>query len=193
VTNWAQLSPESRPAFPERQMAGGAAEVQCPVCHQWRAAFLLEAVPNAAERGVAWACDNERSSWKRTEAVPTLAAAQADQRQIINAGRDAAISGGAVTPFGTFDTGLDSRGKINGAVTMALLQATAGAAYEVSWTLADDSAVTLTGAQMMQAGGAVALHVDAMHQRSRVLKGRIDAATTVAEVLAVIWTLEDGA
>jgi len=68
-----------------------------------------------------------------------------------------------------------------------------GAPYEVSWTLADDSAVTLTGPQMMQAGGAVALHVDAMHQRSRVLKGRIEDATTVAEVRAVLWTLEDEA
>ena len=125
--------------------------------------------------------------------VADLAAIRDKQRKTITAGRDAAISAGALTPFGIFDTGLDSRGKINGAVTMALLQAVAGAPYEVSWTLADDSAVTLTGAQMMQAGGAVALHVDAMHQRSRVLKGRIEAAATVAEILAVTWTLEDEA
>lgn len=125
--------------------------------------------------------------------VPDLAALRLAQRAIISAGRDAAISAGAPTPFGVFDSDLDSRGKINGGVTMALMQAAVGAPYEVSWTLADDSAVTLTGPQMMQAGGAVALHVDAMHQRSRVLKGRIEDATTVAEVRAVLWTLEDEA
>jgi hypothetical protein len=44
---------------------------------------------------------------------------------------------------------------------------------------------------MIAAAAAVATHVDAMQQRGRVLKARIDEAETLAAIEAVAWTLSD--
>lgn len=123
--------------------------------------------------------------------VPDLAAARARQRAIINAARDAAQDGGADTPHGRFDSAGRSREFLNGAVMAATLAGMNQQAFSLAWTLADNSVVTLTGAQIVESGLAVAAHVDAMHQRARVLKARIDVAATLAEIRAVTWTLAD--
>lgn len=123
--------------------------------------------------------------------VPDLATARAAQRAVINAARDAAQDGGADTPSGRFDTAGRSREFLNGAVTTAVLAQLNSQGFSINWTLADNSVVTLTGAELIAAGVAVALHVDAIHQRAVVLKDRIDAAETLAAITAIGWTLED--
>jgi len=123
--------------------------------------------------------------------VAALDVARARQRIVINRGRDAAIDAGVATEFGIFDTNLGSRLLISGAVQAASLALANELPWSISWTMADDNEKELTAAEMISAGLQVAAAVDAIHQRSRVLKGRIEAATTLAEVDAVIWTLED--
>lgn len=123
--------------------------------------------------------------------VPDLAVVRARQRAIINAGRDAAQDGGADTPSGRFDSAPRSREFLNGAVTNALIAQAGAQPFSIDWTLATNNVVTLTGAQIITAGIAVAQHVDAMHQRARVLKARIDAAETLAAIAAVVWSLVD--
>lgn len=123
--------------------------------------------------------------------VPDLATARARQRAVVNAGRDAAQDGGADTPSGRFDSTPRSREFLNGAITNALIAQAAGVPFTISWTLANNSVVTLTGAELITAGIAVAAHVDAMHQRARVLKERIEAAGTLAEIAAIGWTAAD--
>jgi hypothetical protein len=125
--------------------------------------------------------------------VPDLAAARAKQRTIINAARDAAQDGGAMTPFGPMDSNERSRQLLNGAVSAAQIALANAEPFTVTWTLADDSAVTLTAADTITAGLAVAAHVASIHERARVLKARIAAATSFAAIAAITWSIEDPA
>lgn len=123
--------------------------------------------------------------------VPDLAAARARQRAMINAGRDAAQDGGAETPSGRFDSASRSREFLNGAVVAAQIALAQGQPFSINWTLANNNVVTLDAPGIIAAGLAVAAHVDAMHSRARVLKSRIDAATTLAGIAAITWTVAD--
>lgn len=123
--------------------------------------------------------------------VPDLARARVAQRAIINAARDAAQDAGADTPSGRMNSDQRARQFINGAVSSAQIALAAGQPFLIDWTLANNSDVTLDAEAMITAGLAVAAHVNAMHQRARVLKARIDAAETLADICAVQWTLED--
>ena len=123
--------------------------------------------------------------------VADLATARARQRAVINAARDVAQDGGAMTPAGLFDSDERSRQFLNGAVMTATLAQAAGQPFSIDWTRADNSVVTLNAAQLIEAGVAVALHIDAIQRRARVLKGRIDAAETLAAIAAVGWSLLD--
>lgn len=119
---------------------------------------------------------------------------RAEVRARINRARDEAKSGGIDTPFGRFDTSTkkDSRGDITGAVVMAMNAALLPPeTFPIKFTLADDSEVFLQPAQMIAAGLIVAAGVDAIHQRARVLKERIEAAQTYDELQAITWTLVD--
>jgi D-serine deaminase-like pyridoxal phosphate-dependent protein len=123
--------------------------------------------------------------------IPDLAAGRARQRAIINLARDAAQDGVCQTPHGLFQCGPRSRDFLKGSLDAAERLAAKGLLTEVKWTLADDRDVLLTVPQLEEAGLAIAAHVAAMHARARVLKSRIDAAETLAEIAAVTWTLQD--
>jgi hypothetical protein len=158
----------------------------------------LEAAPSAEGRGGVVVADPAPDDWGlvpyRYEGgalVQVLASVRARQRSVINAGRDAAQDGGADTPFGRMDSNSRSREFLNGAAQLALMAKLAGNPFSVDWTLADNSTVTLDADQMIAAAAAVAAHVDAMQQRGRALKSRIDDAGTLAEIEAVVWTLAD--
>jgi hypothetical protein len=124
--------------------------------------------------------------------IPDLAAGRARQRAIINLARDAAQDGGAVVDgVGTFDTSERSRQFLNGAVAVAQIALASAEPFQIEWTLADNATVELDAAGVIAAGLAIAGHVGTIHQRARVLKSRIDAAETLAEIAAVTWTLQD--
>ena len=123
--------------------------------------------------------------------IPDMATARTRQRAIINAARSAAINSGLPTSFGLFQTDLESRVEISGAVQLAREAQDAGLPFSVSYRRADNTDAELTGPQMRQMGVEIGLQVNAIHMRSRVLKQRIDAATTLAEIAAVGWSLED--
>lgn len=109
----------------------------------------------------------------------------------IKAARDAAEWGGVDTPYGRFDSDEESQGKLNGAVTAALVFQAQGIAFSKDWTLADNSSVTLTGPQMIEVGLTVLGWVDAVHQRSRVLRERLETTITPAAAQAIEWGLTD--
>jgi hypothetical protein len=112
-------------------------------------------------------------------------------RARINRARDEAQEGGADTVIGRLDTSPKSREFLHGKVTEALITQLAGGSYTTNFTRADNTTDSFTGAQIIQAGVDVAAWVDAVHARALVLKGRIDAAETLAELEAITWTLED--
>ena len=70
---------------------------------------------------------------------------------------------------------------------MALVATLASQPFSINWTCSDDTSLTLTASSMMNLGVAVGAHIDALHQRTRTAKDAIQAATTVADVNAVVW------
>lgn len=95
-----------------------------------------------------------------------------------------------VTEFGTFvwnnhvfDATPASQQRIAGAVQLAAIVPT----YSVTWTLADNSTILLTAADLLEVGVALGQHVAAAHEKARLLRQAIDSATTIAEVQALNW------
>jgi hypothetical protein len=117
--------------------------------------------------------------------VPILADYQAQKRAAVNNLKNQKQNGEAPTPFGAVDNDDSSKIKINGAVTMAMLAVQQSAAFSVDWTMADNSVVTLDAPSMMLMGEAAGQYVAAIHERARVLKEQIEAATTMAELDAI--------
>lgn len=92
--------------------------------------------------------------------------------------------------FGSFDWGgytfqCDevSQRRIQGAVQLAAIDDT----MTLDWTLADDSVQNFTAAQYVQIGQALAIHVSQAHERGRILRQQIDAATSAEELEAIVW------
>lgn len=100
--------------------------------------------------------------------------------------RDAAIDAGVDVPgIGRFDSDPASRGNINGAVTMALVAASAGQPFAIGWKLADNTVTTLSGPQMIAVGVAVGQHVAACHAVAQALGIAIQAADDHAALAAI--------
>ena len=55
------------------------------------------------------------------------------------------------------------------------------------WTLADNSTQTLNATELKAMGKALSEHIKACHDRGRMLRAQIDAATTQQELEAIVW------
>jgi hypothetical protein len=66
----------------------------------------------------------------------------------------------------------------------------AGELFTVDWTCADNSTLTLTVATIAGIPVAAALRSDANHQKARLLREQIDAASTPEELAAITWEVE---
>lgn len=121
----------------------------------------------------------------RSDVEPDIEALKASKRKAIAAMTVEKEDAGAPTPFGTAHSDADSRGKINGLVLMAMLAKQAGATFDESITLADESVIQLDANKTIGFGVAVGRHIAAVHTHARQLKDQIDAATTVEGVNAV--------
>lgn len=98
------------------------------------------------------------------------------------------------TEFGTFewngrifDANAVAVQRISGSVQMATLAKASNSAFSIDWTLADNSVCTLNADQMIGVGLALAQHVAACHAHARVLRARIEAATTPEQLEDVVW------
>ena len=139
--------------------------------------------------------DTELVTWawnmttERYVAEPTLAAHRLDAWSRIKAARTAAEQ--APLPVGplTFDADEASQQRIAGAVQMAQLAIASGqdAGWSITWTLADNTAATLTAAQMIGVGLALAARTSAIHAKGRDLRAQIDAAGSLDELNAITW------
>lgn len=83
-----------------------------------------------------------------------------------------------------FDSDPLSQSRIQGAVQLASLDL---AGFSIDWTLADNTVRTLSGANMVAVGVALAQHVNALHVTARGLRAQIEAAATLQEVAAIAW------
>lgn len=107
----------------------------------------------------------------------------------IKAHRAAVIDGGAPTPFGAVDSceteDVPARTNIMGGVLAAVIAKMADAAFAKEWTMLDNSVQSFDADQMIAVGLAVMEHVNAAHDRARVLRAAVTAAESVAELLSI--------
>ena len=121
-----------------------------------------------------------------------LAAARIRQWARVKGSRNAAImSGFEVEGSGRFDSDLQSQVFIIGACVEVAGALAAGAPPETpadTWTLADNTTAELTLGGVMGLGTALGAHIRTCLAAGRALRSSIDAAATVEEVEAVVWT-----
>lgn len=98
--------------------------------------------------------------------------------------RELAEFGGFALNGKTFDSDSYSQSKIQGAVQLALL---ADDNFNIEWTLADDSIITISKPTLLAIGIALGQHVSRVHQRAREVRAQIEASTSIAEVEAIEW------
>ena len=101
----------------------------------------------------------------------------------IDQARDAAIVGGFDFNGTRFDSDAKSIQRINGAVTLSLLNP----AFETDWITFDNSVVRLNAAQLAGLGAAAGQHEAAQIFRARQLKDQALAATTREQLAAITW------
>ncbi|MDD3965339.1 MAG: DUF4376 domain-containing protein [Candidatus Moranbacteria bacterium] len=120
---------------------------------------------------------------KQWEDPRTLQDIKDAQWTLIKQARSNAEYAGFTWDGSTFDSDAISQNRITGAVALAQLST----GFVVDWTLADNSTRTLNQIDMLHVGAALGEHVQTQFAKGQVLRAQIDAATTKAEVEAVVW------
>lgn len=119
-------------------------------------------------------------AWADPRSVQEL---RLEKRAEIKAAREAAEYGGFVWDGSTFDSDMASQMKIQGQV---LAVSVLGPSSR-DWTLADNSVRTLSAADLMAVGGAMAAHIGTVFSHGQALQAQVEAATTAAEIQAIHW------
>lgn len=116
--------------------------------------------------------------------VGTLEEAKATAWDRVKTKRDEAES----SPF-EFEGAMYDPNKVNvsGAALAAVIAQLNGQEVSRCWTLADNTVLTLTGAQLIALGVTLTARVDAIHTHSRELRALIENATTADEALSYTW------
>lgn len=145
-------------------------------------AYRPPAPPDDAQR--TWRWDQAARRWLP---VPTLAALQAQAWTRIKAERDRQVALPKSTPAGPFDASPADQDNLNKVLALTALAAAAGLPAEARYTLADNSRVLLTLAQLQAAALSLGAQTQALYDTAAALRAQIDAATTPAELDAIQW------
>lgn len=105
----------------------------------------------------------------------------------IKRARDAFEFGSFIWNDHTFDSNPISQQRIQGAAQLAMVSQSMSQPFEFNWTLADNSVVVLNGEEMIQVGMVMGAHIGSAHEKSRLLKAQIDAASTAEQVELIHW------
>lgn len=82
-----------------------------------------------------------------------------------------------------FDSDRVSQSRIMGAVQLAGMNP----AFEIPWTLQNNSVRVLTATDMLSVGATLGSHVATIFARAQEIRTEIYAASTIAEVEAITW------
>lgn len=99
--------------------------------------------------------------------------------------RDAYRAGGIDTPYGRFDSDLESIVNMIGAATIA---AQMPESWSDQWILKDRSSITLSRAQLLEVGAIAATFRGGTYRRGDELYQAIQQAGTVETVRAITWS-----
>jgi type V secretory pathway adhesin AidA len=86
-----------------------------------------------------------------------------------------------------FDADALSQQRVGQAAQQAMLFKSLNTPFSQSWTLKDNTDITLNGDQMIEVALAMGQHINLAHDRSRELRALLDAATTTEEVDLLHW------
>lgn len=114
-----------------------------------------------------------------------LDAAKADRWAAIKTERDLREFGKFVWSGHSFDGDRDSQRRLNLALMKAKAAFDAGEDWSIDWTLADNTVLTLSAADLIAVVQALGDNIDAAHEWARVKRAQIEAASNLDEVLAV--------
>jgi hypothetical protein len=122
--------------------------------------------------------------WDDTRTLDQIKAAQ---WATIKAAREVDMTAPLTTPYGAFDATTEAQKSITDAVLMLQTLTAMGAPTSIDFTLADNSVVTLTTEQMVTVGLLLGQRTQQLYAQGRIKRDAINAATTAAEVEAVVW------
>jgi len=122
--------------------------------------------------------DYEAKQW-----AADLADLQAAKWEEVKAARSAEERSSFTWGGFTFQCDQDSQMRIQAAVQAAMLDDS----ISLVWTLADNGRHTFAASEMKQIGQALSSHVSQCHERGRILRDQIDAATTEEDLEAIVW------
>lgn len=124
---------------------------------------------------------NETMSWVDTR---PLDVAKSDKWVQVKSERMTRCEEPLVVDGRTYDATPYSQSQISGAVTLAML---APADWSIDWTLADNTVVALSKAEVIALGVALGQRTQEVFTQARTLRIAIDGSQTVAEVEGITW------
>lgn len=105
----------------------------------------------------------------------------------VKAAREEALVAPLTTPFGVFDADAASQKSITDAVLMLQTLASLGQPTTIDFTLADNTVVTLNGADMVMVGLALGQRTQQVHATARALRAAIETSTSIEELDLISW------
>ena len=105
----------------------------------------------------------------------------------MKAAREAAFNAPLVTPFGVFDCTPSARQSITDAVMRLQTLESLGTPTDIEFTLADNTEVSLTTAEMVQVGLLLGAKTQEAYARGRQVRQLVTDAVTIAEVEAITF------
>jgi hypothetical protein len=149
--------------------------------HRWNGGFW-QARPAQPSLNHTWV--GSAGEWQDQR---TLAQARASKWAEIKRERSKVEYGQFTWDGHTFDCDAVSQSRLQGAVQIATLAATSGQSFSVDWTLADNSVLTISAADLVNVAGALAGTIIGAHTVARQLRAAIDAATTLSAIDSIHW------
>lgn len=143
----------------------------------------IQVVSLPAPPGNAYAWDWPSKAW-----VLNLTAGQLAAWSRIKAARDAAINAGVTYNGNVYDSDATAQLRVTGAAQTAQLQIAAGnTTFSITWTLQNNSTVTLTAQQVIDMALAISANYQTNFAKAQSLRAQIQAASTQAQLDAIVW------
>lgn len=142
------------------------------------AGYKLMGIPDQPTQSHRW--DWAEKSW-----VVDISAAKENRWAAIKAKRDAREFGAFGWCGHEFDGDRDSQRRLNLSLMKAKAAVDAGGDWSVEWTLADNTVITLSAADVISVVEALGDNIDAAHEWARQKRAQIEEATTIDQIIAI--------
>jgi len=159
-------------------------------------ALVLDKLRPGAKWRMADSYDNLVATWEDETSIPSedeleaawLEIAKDKKKEKINLIRDSKEQSTFSCDGNIYDADSVSVQRISIAVQNAFTAKITDTPFELEWTLADNTTVTLDADGMLGVSQALAVHSATVHSIARQLKEAVDAAATTEELEAIVWS-----